>query len=67
MHFYHDVDEWELYDRKNDPQEMHNVFYDPDYAEVREMMMKKLEETREKYKDSEELDKQFIKVYKDKK
>ena len=66
MHFYHDVDEWELYDRKNDPQELHNVFYDPDYAEVREMMIKKLKETRKKYKDSEELDKQFIKVYEDK-
>jgi arylsulfatase A-like enzyme len=26
IHFYYDVDEWELYDRKKDPQEMHNVF-----------------------------------------
>ena len=28
-HFYYDVDEWELYDRKNDPMEMNNVYDDP--------------------------------------
>ena len=66
IHFYYDIDEWELYDRKNDPKEMHNVFYDPDYTEVREEMMQKLKEVRKKYKDSEKLDKQFIKVYEDK-
>ncbi|UZH55429.1 sulfatase [Salinimicrobium tongyeongense] len=66
IHFYYDIDEWELYDRKNDPREMHNVFYDPDYAEVRQEMVQKLKEVREKYKDSEELDKQFIKVYEEK-
>ena len=28
VHFYYDVDEWELYDRKNDPNEMKNVYDD---------------------------------------
>ena len=66
IHFYYDVEDWELYDRKNDPKEMHNVFYDPDYAEIRKDMMQKLKEVRKKYKDSEELDKQFIKLYEEK-
>jgi arylsulfatase A-like enzyme len=28
VHFYCDVDEWELYDRLRDPQEMNNVYAD---------------------------------------
>ncbi|MCF8361602.1 MAG: sulfatase, partial [Prolixibacteraceae bacterium] len=27
IHFYYDVDEWELYDREKDPHEMKNVYY----------------------------------------
>ena len=67
IHFYYDVDDWELYDQEKDPQELHNVFYDPDYKEVREEMMKKLAEIRKKYKDSEELDNYYIQIYKDRK
>ncbi len=26
IHFYYDIDEWELYDLKNDPEEMHNIY-----------------------------------------
>ena len=29
IHFYYDVDEWELYDLENDPQEMNNVYGQP--------------------------------------
>ena len=29
IHFYNDVDEWELYDLKKDPHEMCNVYNDP--------------------------------------
>lgn len=64
IHFYYDIDEWELYDEKKDPQEMHNVFYEPEYAEVRKEMMQKLKEVRKKYKDSEELDNYYIQLYK---
>ena len=34
VHFYYDVDEWELYDRLKDPNEMNNVYNDPNYKEV---------------------------------
>lgn len=60
IHFYHDVDIWELYDQHADPQEMNNVYDDPEYAAVREEMTKKLKEVREKYGDSEELDNHYI-------
>ncbi|WP_150451123.1 sulfatase family protein [Arenibacter lacus] len=66
IHFYHDVDVWELYDRLNDPQEMNNVYNDPKYAEVVAEMKQKLTEVREKYKDSETLDNHYIQLYKDK-
>ncbi|AWW32795.1 sulfatase [Echinicola strongylocentroti] len=64
VHFYYDVDEWELYDRKKDPNEMNNVINDPAYAEVVAEMKVKLKELRAKYKDSPELDSVFIEKYK---
>lgn len=63
IHFYYDIDQWELYDRKNDPNEMHNVYHDPQYGEVVEMMTAKLEKVRKKYKDSKANDKRFIQLY----
>lgn len=59
-HFYHDVNEWELYDRKNDPLEMKNVYADPAYAEIVTALKLKLVDLRIKYKDSEELDQYYI-------
>lgn len=60
VHFYYDVDEWELYDRENDPAEMMNVYEDPEYAEVVEKLKIKLAALRVEYKDSEELDQMYI-------
>lgn len=62
-HFYNDVDEWELYDRLKDPQEMNNVYAEPAYAEIVKELHIKLKELRIKYKDSEELDQYFIDSY----
>ncbi|WP_304232036.1 sulfatase [Jiulongibacter sediminis] len=66
VHFYYDVDEWELYDRKNDPQELRNVYNDPEYVEVVKRLKADLSDLRIKYKDSEELDQHFIDKYKEK-
>lgn len=63
VHFYHDVDEWELYDRMNDKSEMKNVYNDPKYAKIKAELHKKLTALRIKYKDSDELDKMYIKKY----
>ncbi|MEX0314687.1 MAG: sulfatase [Allomuricauda sp.] len=62
-HFYYDVDEWELYDRKKDPQEMNNVYADPAYADVVKELHKKLEELRVQYKDSDELNQHYIDLH----
>lgn len=62
-HFYYDVDEWELYDRKKDTLEMTNVYNDPAYTEVVAQLKKKLADLRVKYKDSQDLDKKYIKMY----
>ncbi len=62
-HFYYDVDEWELYDLKADPNEMNNVYDDPDYAAIVEELKGELTSLRKKYKDSPELDQKYIELY----
>ncbi len=63
-HFYYDVDEWELYDRKRDPQEMNNVYNDSSYSDIVKELKTKLTELRVKYKDSKELDQKYIEITK---
>jgi arylsulfatase A-like enzyme len=60
IHFYYDIDEWELYDRKKDVNEMTNVYNDPAYADVVKELTQKLHDLRVKYKDSPELDSTYI-------
>ena len=64
-HFYYDIDEWELYDRKQDPLELNNVYDDPAYQDVVIELTDKLQELREKYGDSRELDQEYIERYKE--
>ena len=64
VHFYYDVDEWELYDRKNDPNEMNNVYADPAYAATVKKLNKQLKDMRKLYKDSPEQDQKYIDKYK---
>jgi len=63
VHFYYDVDEWELYDRMKDPSELNNVYDDPAYASIVTQLKLELKDMRIKYQDSEELDQEFIEVY----
>lgn len=66
IHFYYDIDEWELYDLQKDPSEMKNVYNDPAYSEVKKELHKQLEDLRKQYKDNDSLDQQFIEEYKEK-
>ena len=50
MHFYYSMDEWELYDLKNDPNEMNNIYSEAP-AELIESLKKELQDLRKKYKD----------------
>lgn len=65
IHFYYDVDEWELYDLESDPHEMENVYSDPAYANVQQMMHKRLDEMREKYGDTDANDQRYLDAYLD--
>ena len=60
IHFYYTSDTWELYDLKNDPSEMNNVYDDPTYLVVKNDMHKKLKEVRAKYGDSDELEHMYL-------
>jgi len=52
IHFYNDIDEWEFYDLKSDPDEMHNVYNDPAYADTVKELTAELKQLRAKYKDT---------------
>ena len=51
IHFYNDIDQWELYDLKKDPSEMHNVYGDSRYKKVQKQMHKKLRQLQQYYDD----------------
>jgi len=63
IHFYYDIDAWELYDLENDPSEMNNIYDDPSYKEVVENMHDRLDEMRNKYGDSDELNERNLERY----
>ncbi|MHC4133250.1 MAG: sulfatase/phosphatase domain-containing protein, partial [Planctomycetota bacterium] len=60
IHFYYDIDCWELFDLKKDPLELTNLYDDPAYADVVEGLTKKLKQLQAKYKDSDELAQQYL-------
>jgi arylsulfatase A-like enzyme len=55
IHFYDDIDEWELYDLEKDPHEMKSVYDDPAYSDIRDELKERLQELREYYKDNDDL------------
>jgi len=63
MHFYYDIDEWELYDLEQDPSEMNNLYDNPDYKSVQDQLHLRLSELRMQYGDSDSLDKMHIERY----
>lgn len=63
IHFYYDVDEWELYDRKNDPKEMKNVYDDPAYDSIKKKLHGELEGLRQKYGDSSQISQELLERY----
>jgi arylsulfatase A-like enzyme len=51
IHFYNDIDAWELYDLEKDPMELRNVFDDPACAQVRRELENELARLRAFYRD----------------
>jgi arylsulfatase A-like enzyme len=60
IHFYYDIDAWELYDLEKDPRELQNVYADPAYAGVRRELEDELTRLQRLYGDSEELARRFV-------
>lgn len=60
IHFYNDVDEWEMYDMKADPHEMNNVFGRPEYADKQTELMRLLGDTQKQYGDTDPDEKEVI-------
>jgi arylsulfatase A-like enzyme len=61
IHFYYDVDEWELYDLEKDPSEMRNVFNNPAYGQVKIELQQRLLELRKQYGDSDSITQSILK------
>lgn len=51
MHFYNDLDCWELYDLKRDPLQMHNIYHTPEAEKILPDLMEKLQELQRLYED----------------
>ena len=51
IHFYDDIDTWELYDREVDPKEMNNVYGKPEYNDITERLKTELRELQIEYND----------------
>ncbi len=62
IHFYYDIDEWELFDLAADPGEMKNVYDDPSYSSVKADLHKRLDNIMVQYNDSEENARSFLPV-----
>ncbi len=52
IHFYYDIDSWELYDLRKDPDEMKNVYASPEYKETAAALKAKLYRLQKKYDDT---------------
>lgn len=50
MHFYDDINTWELYDLDEDPSEIHNQIDNPDYDRIEEELRIQLAELQTQYK-----------------
>lgn len=56
IHFYNDIDQWELYDLKEDPTEINNLYGKEGYEGITKELHEKLQELRVKYKDTAALE-----------
>jgi len=49
IHFYYDIDVWELYDLKEDPNELNNLFYSDKHKELTVQLKQELYELKDQY------------------
>lgn len=51
IHFYNDIDQWELYDLRIDTAEMHNIYGQPGTEQITEELKKEMLKLQEEYND----------------
>ncbi|MDD7455616.1 MAG: sulfatase [Bacteroidales bacterium] len=51
MHFYNDIDEWELFDLQEDPEQMHNIYGKAGTEKVTETLLAELHRLQKLYQD----------------
>jgi arylsulfatase A-like enzyme len=51
IHFYYDIDAWELYDLQNDPHELNNLYADPACAGIVKELKAELNRLKQQYRD----------------
>lgn len=60
IHFYNDIDSWELYDEKDDPKEMNNLYGLGEYADVQKNMHYLLDSVRVSYGDTDPCERERV-------
>ena len=63
IHFYYDIDQWELYDLETDPMEMNNLYGTHQYSEIQSQLHERLDDLRKQYGDSDDLNQMHIERY----
>lgn len=51
IHFYNDIDVWEMYDLQTDPSEMHNLYGNPAYSKIQKSLHRQLRQLQAYYDD----------------
>ncbi len=65
IHYYFVEDQWELIDRKKDPDELKNVYNDPAYEKIKKDLHQRLDRLRKKYQDNTSLSQEYIDKFMD--
>ena len=60
IHFYYDIDAWELYDLEKDPNELNNLYDNPGYSEIVAELKAELKSLRNRYGDTDEMTEKFL-------
>lgn len=61
IHFYYDIDEWEMYDLIEDPEELNNLYDNTNYKHIQQKLHTQLENLRIRYRDdSDSLNNAYI-------